>query len=230
MAYARVTLAALSAIWMGGCGVSSPAPASRAESAQVPSAPAKLASFEGTRWGMFHSKRFELTVGLPDGSAWKIDDHRSPWLRAVHEATHSKLAVRSWNEEQNVTRQACYTRAREWDPELPDLETSRLIEDQVRTLLKNQDARVAVGVTSRPAPSSMIGGFVVAIVGTVRHCFVVAFQTEADGPSAQDEVADRLAVVSERLLPTLKLDPTFAPSREPATMPSGSPGRPAGER
>jgi len=214
----------LSAIWIGGCGAGNQAPPGRVEPAPTPSAPAPLASFQGTRWGTFHSKRFELTLGLPDGSAWKIDDHRSPWLRAVHAPTRSKLAVRSWNEEQNVTRQACYTRAREWDPELPDLETSPLIEDQTRTLLKNQDARVAVGVTSRGAPTPVTGGFVVAIVASIRRCLLMAFQTEADGPTAQDEVADRLALVSERLLPSLKLDPSFTPSREPAIAPA-APGR-----
>lgn len=116
-----------------------------------------------------------------------------------------------------MTRKGCYARAREWDPRLPDLDGAALIDDGLRPLLKNQDARVAVGVVAAPALST--GGFVVAIAGAIRRCMVVVFQTEARGPAAQDEVADRLVLVSDRLLPSLALDQSFAPSREPVTGP-----------
>jgi hypothetical protein len=140
------------------------------------------------------------------------------------------LSLRSWSEDQNVTRQACYSHAREWDPKLPDLEGAPLIDDRMRTLLTNQDARVAVGVTVHSAPDPVTGGFVVAIVGAIRRCILVAFQTEAGGPSAQDEVAERLAIVADRLLPSLKLDQSFAPSREPAIPPPLGPGGAGGAR
>jgi hypothetical protein len=91
----------------------------------------------------------------------------------------------------------------------------------------DKDARVAVGVAPPAAPGASTGGFVVAVVGSVRRCIVVAFQTEAGGPTAGDEVAGRLALIADRLLPSLKLDQSFAPSREPLI---GSPGGPGGVR
>jgi hypothetical protein len=170
-----------------------------------------------------------MSIQLPDGSAWKIDDHRSPWLRATHEATRSKLAVRSWHEDENVTRKACYARAREWDSSLPDLETSPLIEDGLRSLLNSKGARVAVGLAVQPAHPAT-SGFVVAIVGEVRRCTLVAYQTEAGGPSAENDVGERLAVVVDRLLPSMKMDHSFAPSRERTIPSSVGPGGVGGAR
>jgi hypothetical protein len=169
-------------------------------------------------------------MGLPDGATWKIDDHRSGWLRATHEPTHSALLLRTWAEDSNVTRKACYARAREWEPRLPDVDAAPLIDDKTRPLLGSRDARVAVGVLVRGGPAPVTGGFVVAIVGDVRRCAVVAYQTEASGQLAEDEVADRLAIVSDRLLPSMKADQSFAPSREPAIPLPGAAGGAGGVR
>jgi hypothetical protein len=203
---------------------SAPAPAPGPSA--PPQAPASApATFEGARWGKFHSKRFDFSLALPDGSAWKIDDHRSKWLDATHAATHSSLLARSWNEEQNVTRKACYAQAREWERVLPDLDSQPLIDDGIKKVLGNEDARVAVGLDARTPSTQGIDGFVVVIVGSVKRCMVFAFQTHADGQGAGDEIASRLAIIAERFVPSLSLDQSFAPSREPLT---GAPGAPGG--
>jgi len=194
----------------------------------VASAATASASFDGAPWATFHSKRFELSLRLPDGPAWRIDDHRSPWLRATHEATHSKIAVRAWREDENVTRAACYARAKAWDPSLPDLEASRLLDDGVRSI-DTQNARVVVGLAGR-AEAALTAGFVVAIVGEVRRCLLLAYETEAGGPAAEGDVADRLAIVADRLLRTLRFDQSFAPSREPAIPSRPGPGGAGGGR
>jgi hypothetical protein len=228
MAHARLALAASIAVILVGCAGSGAAPAAAVDPRPLEVEPP--ASFQGTRWGTFHSKRFELSLGLPDGSAWKIDDHRSAWLRATHGPTHSSLAVRSWTEDANVTKKACYARAREWDARLPDLDAGPLIDDKMRKLLGNRDARVAVGVLVREGVEPITGGFVVAIIGEVRRCALVVFQTEASGASAQDEVADRLATVSDRVLPSMKLDQSLTPSREPPLGPPPVGGAAGGGR
>lgn len=224
MAHARLALVA-SYLFISACGS---APQSAAPEAPAAPAPSSPKTFDGVAWATFHSKRFELSLRLPDGPAWKIDDHRSPWLRATHEATRSKIALRRWRELENVTRGACYARARSWDPSLPDLETSRLLADAVRPI-DAQSARVVVGLAGTPG-SSAIGGFVLAIVGEVRRCLLVAYETEADGPAAEGDVADRLAIVADRLLSKIKLDQSFAPSREPATPSRPGPGGAGGSR
>jgi hypothetical protein len=211
---------------VSACG-SPPQPAAPAVPAS--SAPPPATSFDGMAWATFHSKRFELSLRLPDGPAWRIDDHRSPWLRATHDGTRSKIALRSWREDENVTRGACYARARGWDPSLPDLDASRVLDDGVRAM-GTESARVVVGLAGTAAGAPSIGGFVLAIVGDVRRCLLVAYQTEAQGPAAEGDVADRLAIVAERLLPTIKLDQSFAPSREPAIPSRPGPGGAGGSR
>ena len=228
MAHARVVSFA-GVVAVLGCAGSNPTPAAEPDArSQLATTPPS--TFQGTRWGTFHSKRFELSLGMPDGATWKIDDHKTPWLRAIHAPTRSALTVRSWTEDSNVTRRSCYARARAWEPRLPDLEGQSLIDDKTRVLLGSRDARVAVGVTVAADPDPVTGGFVVAIVGDVRRCIVVAFQTEANGAGAQDEVADRLAIAADRLLPSMKLDQSFTPSREPAMPPPGAPGGDLGGR
>jgi hypothetical protein len=224
MAHARV--AGVASLVIAGCG-GAPPPAAEVPPAAT-AAPSSSRSFDGAGWATFHSKRFELSLRLPDGPAWKIDDHRSPWLRATHDGTRSKIALRSWREEENVTRGGCYARARGWDPNLPDLDAARVLDDGVRPVM-NQNARVVVGLGGDPDAAS-IGGFVLAIVGEVRRCLLVAYQTEAVGPAAEGDVADRLAIVADRLLSTIKLDQSFAPSRDPAILPRSRPGGGGGSR
>jgi hypothetical protein len=181
--------------------------------------PAPAFTFEGTRWGSFHSKRFELSVGLPDGQAWRIDDHRTPWLFATHDASRSSLRVRSWAEEQLVNYQACYARAREWEPKLPDLEALRVIDDHSAKFGQGMDARVVVGIeppsvrqepSGKSAPAS--SGFVIAVGASVRKCMIVAYQTAGSMP---EEIAGKLVVVTDRLVGSVKLDESFVPGREP---------------
>ena len=91
MAHARVAVI-VAVVFISACG-SAPQPA--AEAAPSSSALPSSKTFDGTAWATFHSKRFELSLRLPDGPAWRIDDHRSPWLRATHEGTRSKIVLRS---------------------------------------------------------------------------------------------------------------------------------------
>jgi len=219
MAHSGVAFAGGAAVVVLGCAGMGSAPPSEMNPRAASSAELPNGSFQGTRWGTFHSKRFELSMGLPDGSAWKIDDHHSGWLKAAHEPTRSTLVLRIWNEDQVTTRKGCYARGREWEPRLPDLELLPLIDDKMRTLLGYRDARVAVGVTVHGDPQPATGGFVVAIVGDVHRCVVVVYETAVSGAAAQDEVADRLAIVEGRLLPSLKLDSTLTPPRAPVVLP-----------
>lgn len=205
-------------VWLlaASCSPTRPPPAQHAV-APSPAPSAASASFEDRPWGTFRSKRFELALRLPDGARWKIDDHRTPWLRAEHPPTQSALWLRAWSEEVTATRQGCYARARDWLPRLPVLENANLIDDRVRPLFASLDTRVAVGVEPAASGGLRTQGFVVAAGAAVRRCFVVVFVTHADGAGADDAVGERLALVSERLLDRVQLDQSLAPSREPVT-------------
>ena len=68
---------------------------------------------EDAAWGRYHSKRFQLSFPLPDGKAWRIDDHSRPSLFALHESTTSRVWVLATQEDELVNRQKCEARARD---------------------------------------------------------------------------------------------------------------------
>ncbi|HEY3592228.1 MAG TPA: hypothetical protein VGL13_00080, partial [Polyangiaceae bacterium] len=148
-------------------------PASLSESAGQAIDARRDGSFEGAKWGTFHSKRFELSLALPDGSGWKIDDHTSHWLKADHPPTRSTLRVRSWAENQVMTRKDCYARARDWSPNLPEIDEQELVDDRLRRLWGPYDTRVAAGMRAGDATSER--GFVVAVAGDLRRCMLVIY-------------------------------------------------------
>ena len=61
----------------------------------------------------YHSKRLALSLPLPDGAAWRIDDHTRPELVATHAPTHSKVVVAVMHTDALVGRTECEKLAHE---------------------------------------------------------------------------------------------------------------------
>jgi hypothetical protein len=156
-----------------GCAATNPATKEAAPPAKTPDERA-ASIFEGSKWGRFHSARFELSLNLPDGAAWAIDDHRGEWLSATHGLTHSRLRARSWTEGELMTRASCYARARGWDATLPEIDDVSVIDDRLRILSSQLDTRVVVGVLPAQGPQDGVAGFVVAVGASIRRCLVIA--------------------------------------------------------
>ena len=155
-------------------------------------------------WGKFHSKRFQVTVPLPEGRAWKIDDHRGPELVAVHAATDSRLVVLATQEEELMNRQRCEERARArgW------VKKSALttIEDQVTVGPDAYDSRVWVAIDAAKEGGGL-EGHVFLFGAFLRKCLLVHLSTSV--PSARDEevLGSRLAVGSSRIVRAISVDP-----------------------
>jgi hypothetical protein len=175
-------------------------------------------AFQAGRAGTFHSARFELSLDLPDGKAWRVDDHRAPWLVATHEPTRSTLKLRSWTEDRVVTKRGCYERARQWQQGLPDIDGPGAIGDEVRQLDATVEARLVSGV-SVPDGSPDIAGFSVAVGTAVRKCVVIVYETKASRPAGPEAVADRLAVVFETVMAKVRFDRTLNPLRDVPARP-----------
>jgi hypothetical protein len=154
-------------------------------------------------WGKFHSKRFQVTVPLPEGRAWKIDDHHHPELVALHAATSSRLSVISTREEDLMNRQRCEDRARAmgWVPKAP-LTT---VDDQVHVGPEAFDSRVWVALEAGRADGA-VQGHVFLFGAFLRRCLLVHLAT---GVPAKDEavLASRLAVASTRIVKAIAVDP-----------------------
>jgi hypothetical protein len=197
------------ALGLAACGgppsAASPAP-------RGPASTAQLTSFAAGPWGTFRSKRFDLELPLPDGHAWRIDDHTTGWLVATHAPTASTLLVRTWREDANMNRARCEERARSWRA-LPDREGTDLIEQFDLALPPDHDTHAEVRAGRGGARADTITGAVLAFGGFARKCFAYVYATSASGPGAEAAVGDRLAVMAHGSLEKLTFTSELAPAR-----------------
>lgn len=157
-------------------------------------------------WGKFHSKRYAVTVSLPDGKAWKIDDHKAPELVAVHPPTQSRLSLIATEEVTLMNRQRCEERARR--TRFFDLKETTLttVEDEVHVGPEAYDSRVWVSIDASKADGS-VEGHIFLFGAFLRRCLLIHLATSV--PSAKDEqvLASRLAIASTRVVKGVALDP-----------------------
>jgi hypothetical protein len=190
-------LAAFVVAAAASCGPPARKPTAISASASAPaSASADLAD---TRWGQFPSKRFDLTVPLPDGTAWKIDDHRTHWLVAEHPGSSSVLRVRLWHEQEVMTRDRCEQRAREWTRDLPVLADARIVDRHAAPEVPapGYDTEIVTGIAANK--NDRVDGFVTAFGASMKRCVALVFTTSASGPTASGRVGDRLGVAGRIL-------------------------------
>jgi hypothetical protein len=198
----------------------SPAPATtlpRSSSTSAAVSPPNAVDASG--WGKFHSKRFALTVPLPDGKAWKIDDHRSPELVAVHEPTSSRLQLITTQEDALMNRQRCEERAQRlgW---LTNVSRFTTLEDEVHVGPDQYDSRVWVALNPG-APNGRVEGHIFLFGAFLRRCLLVHYTTSVASAKEEEQLASRLASASARLVKGITLDPMR--TTDDATVPRDKP-------
>ncbi|HEU4536684.1 MAG TPA: hypothetical protein VFS00_21310 [Polyangiaceae bacterium] len=192
---------ALFAASASACGGADPAARPAAPGPAAPG-PAAAAGWEGGAWGRFRSARFDVSVELPDGKAWRINDRRGPWLVAEHAPTDSRLRLRAFRDDDPRNWRTCEARARELDPSLPPLEG--VVEERAEGLLAGWDARA--WALLRPAPDGSIEGHYLFVAARIRKCLVAHYATRARGPAAGAVLGARLGDVAERIVGGLRAD------------------------
>lgn len=197
------------AAWVGLMGVwaactPSPEPRPPNPAAPAPSASASLAGDAATgwdekNWGRFHSKRFSLWLSLPDGKAWRIDDHRTSWLVASHAPSSSSLSVRVFLESEATNAARCEARARQNDPRLPDEGQGRVLSRELSGALPGWDTRsLATSVTlNKPHEPLDLEGHLAVFSASNRKCMVIHYATRAVGAGADGVLGARIADAEE---------------------------------
>jgi hypothetical protein len=170
---------------------------------------------EETRWPKFHSVRFRVTLPLPDGKAWKIDDHSQPELNAAHDATRSHLVFSMWNEHDLMNRARCEEKARERGYVPADLAT---VEDTVTVGPEAFDTRIWVAIKPGANAEAPVKGHVFAFGAFLRRCLFVHFESEVPNGKDEEVLSSRLALVKVRLVGAIALDPER--TTEGATVPA----------
>lgn len=158
----------------------------------------------GPRGGVFHSKRFRLSLPLPDGRAWRIDDHSRPYLFAIHEASRSRLSLIGTHEAALMNRERCEIRAKELGF-VPDAPLST-VDDETSIVGGTYDARirVAMGVDGR---TGGLEGHVFLFGAFLRQCLLVHVETSVPSPGEEATLAARLAEARARIVRGIALDP-----------------------
>ena len=212
-----LTLAACGGAGQEGQPLAAVAPSASASS----SAPAGAASFpEEVKLARFHSKRFAMVVPLPDGKAWRIDDHTHTELTATHAATQSKLVVTLFADPELMNRQKCEEKARERKLVPPG--EMRTVEEKITIGPETYDTRVWVAIEPG-APGKPLVGHVFAFGGFLRKCLFFHFSSEVPSANDEDVLSARLAVARTRVLDGITLDPFAEPPREkPGPSPKAS--------
>jgi hypothetical protein len=172
----------------------------------------------------YRSRRLALSLPLPDGRAWRIDDHSQPALVATHAPTRSRLLVAVFAAEQLVGRGQCeeLARSRKLVPE--DDSAGRAVEDEVAITQETFDTRVEVTLEPGSGPDRSLGGRVMAFGGFLRKCFVFVYSTEVDAATDEAILSSRLAFVRARVLGGMELEPFDAVSRDSPPGPKLAPG------
>lgn len=176
----------------------------------------------------FHSARFALSLPLPDGRAWRIDDHTQEALVATHAPTRSRVTVATFRAEELVGRSQCEALARERRL-VARQEEGRPLEEETGLTQETFDTRTVLTVVPGATPDQPLVGHVTAFGGFLRKCFVFDFSTEVDGAAEEPILSARLAFARARILGGMKLDPFAVVQREapkvpPLPAPSPSPG------
>lgn len=199
------------------CGDAAPAPPPRT-AAEPPASVAARFPTEESAWGRYHSKRFNLSFPLPDGKAWRIDNHSRPSLFALHEATGSKVHVLTTQEDDLVNRQKCELRARAlgWVTST----TLTTVDDERTIGPEAYDSRIWVALDAAKQGGAL-EGHVYLFGAYIRRCLLVHVSTSV--ASARDEgvLSERLALARARIVRGLTVDPPRI--TDEATVPRDKP-------
>lgn len=152
----------------------------------------------------YHSKRLAIGIPLPDGPAWRIDDHSQPELVAIHPPTRSRVMISVFRADDLVGRSQCeaLSRGRKLVP-AGDLRT---LEDEALLTQRTFDTRVWVAVDPGGGPEHPLVGYVMAFGGFLRKCFAFVFSTQVDTARDEPVLSSRLAFARARIFDGLELD------------------------
>ena len=212
--------AALAACALAGCAESRPAHPSPPVAAPAGSQAGRGAGWDQGKWGTFHSQRFDLRLPLPDGAAWRIDDHKGSWLPATHPPPGSTLRLRMVLESHALNRAKCEAVVREAERALPVSRSDQVIEDVASGGPPGWDTHVVTFVQPDRRDETKLTGQLLAFASNVRKCLGFHFVTDATGADARPTVAARLSDAKERIVRELSFDQDLGvPGREALTEP-----------
>jgi hypothetical protein len=164
-----------------------------------PSAPAPSLPMPDSGWQRIAVPSLALSVELPDAGAWRRAGGRD-WVRLVYRDGEASLELRRFRAEPAVRALDCASRAGlSWEEDGEGLVERRMFEvdDGLRTEL-------AATVGSASADGTLSGRLEAASAG-FRVCIALRVELRVKGEGRESELARRLSLFSDRVVPSLAL-------------------------
>jgi len=126
-----------------------------------------------------------MSLWFPQRAEWRVDDHTTSWLEAVHGRTDSRLRVKTWVHPQPASRAVCLVEASRTAPDLvPPVEGDGVLASAVLDSFESEElfapgfaSRVVVWVVAKDAEAGQYDGYVLGVGVEGRQCIVINFTT-----------------------------------------------------
>jgi hypothetical protein len=203
----RFVLPALSCL-----GCSTPREAASPPPGPPPPPPTAVAS--AASFGIVELDDLPGAIALDDASRWQAINGGS-FTVLEHVASRSRLSLRLWRAARLVRPAECEAEARVARPSLPRVDLDAVIDSRPLDAPQGFTGSVVVAVDGTPSGSTR--GFVLAVGAAVGRCFVLVFETSADGVNAAHVVGNRLRQATDVVVPSVELrsiDERVRPDRD----------------
>lgn len=166
----------------------------------------KFAVSEKAHWDFFDvaGTRTPVVVPLPKAGNWQIDDQRSPWWVASNAQLELKLEAKLWSERRAVAPDECLIDLRRWRDGFGQLKGANPVESQVEMVPAGFDSRLTVSV-GRGDQNPSDGAVILLVGADISRCFAFVASLEPRKPISQSELLARVALVTEAILPKIRL-------------------------
>lgn len=166
----------------------------------------KVTVSEKAHWDFFDvaGTRTPIVVPLPKAGSWQIDDQRSPWWVASNTQLELKLEAKLWTERRRVTPDECLSDLRRWRGDLGQNQGANPIESRVENVPKGFDSRLTVSM-GRDDQKPIEGAVILLVGADISRCFAFMASLEPAEPISQNELLARVALVTEAILPKIRL-------------------------
>lgn len=199
-------LIALSLVACGGAPVEPATPR-----ANVRAKPAAVV-FGDAPPGEFSSKRFDLRLSLPDGRAWRIDDHSEPYLVASHPLAATELRALRFDllSGEVLTREICWREAVARGVFEQPVQEASVEDTPSYDGTRDERLLLTVGAHGKDARLRFVSA-------GRRGCIALGIRSARVDGDSDETLAERMLLLRQRLLPRLRESDGVAPARsEPA--------------
>ncbi len=148
--------------------------------------------------------RTPVLVPLPKAGHWQVDDQRTTWWVASNPALGMRVEAKLWPERRLVTWQQCLADLGRWRHLPAQPVNSGPLQSKDLSVPAGFSSHLWVHVTQRD-PGTSRTGTVVLVGADVARCFALWTTVDIPGASDEDELLARVALVTEGVVPRVRL-------------------------